>query len=252
LSIFTVNGVKYLVGVQVARLLKRKTFNMYRCMKKKKIPIRRASPQEVEFLCSVKAVRSGTHSITLVPYADGLYFIADALYRNIRFPNDNSPAKRQSYVNTKPKLHRRKPMPWDVQRSVKKSSASASSSPTSMSACLDEKQYHPSPMHMVLDPQSSMGPRPAMNFVWNSAGSDFFPVPRQDVGHLGFPPLVGPQHGFHISSLVNASDDPCIGEAPRHKANRGLSLSSSLEGRAPGPVVTPTRMMIGPTSNTEM
>lgn len=121
MSVVTFEGIHYLVGVQVARRLNRKTFNMYRCMKKKKIDIRRATQKEVDFLKGVGAVHAGTHSITLVPFKDGLCFAADVLYRNIRFPNEEPSAKRKkSFVHVKSKIHRRKPLPWDVQRAVKK------------------------------------------------------------------------------------------------------------------------------------
>jgi hypothetical protein len=121
MSVVTFEGIHYLVGVQVARRLNRKTFNMYRCMKKKKIDIRRATQKEVDFLKGVGAVHAGTHSITLVPFKDGLCFAADVLYRNIRFPNEEPSAKRKkSFVLVKSKIHRRKPLPWDVQRAVKR------------------------------------------------------------------------------------------------------------------------------------
>jgi hypothetical protein len=112
---------KYLVGVQIAQLLHRKTFNLYRCMKKKKIALRRALPEEVEFLTNVGAVHSGTHSVTLVPYQEGLCFIADAYYRYVRFPNEGPTMakRRKSYAQAKCRIHRRKPLPWDVQRAIK-------------------------------------------------------------------------------------------------------------------------------------
>eukprot|EP00211_Chloroparvula_japonica_P014286 CAMPEP_0119137156 /NCGR_PEP_ID=MMETSP1310-20130426/23043_1 /TAXON_ID=464262 /ORGANISM="Genus nov. species nov., Strain RCC2339" /LENGTH=238 /DNA_ID=CAMNT_0007128219 /DNA_START=206 /DNA_END=919 /DNA_ORIENTATION=+ len=123
LSLFTTKSMTYLLGVQLAKLLDRKTFNMYRCMKKKNIVLRRATHQEVEFLCASHAVRTGTHSVTLVPFADALYFVADAIYRNVRLPNEPTKVRRRaSYVRTRPPLHRRKPFPWDVQRSIRKES----------------------------------------------------------------------------------------------------------------------------------
>lgn len=76
LSVVYFDKQKFLIGVQIASLLKRETFNMYRSMKIKNIQIKRASPKQVDFLCECNAVRSGTHSITLIPYESGLYFIA--------------------------------------------------------------------------------------------------------------------------------------------------------------------------------
>jgi hypothetical protein len=72
----------YLIGTQVAALLKRETFNMYRSMKIKLVDLERATAEQVDFLCQVGAVRSGTHSVTLIPYQEGLYFIAGMLVRN--------------------------------------------------------------------------------------------------------------------------------------------------------------------------
>ena len=148
MSVVIFDGVHYLVGVQVARKLNRKTFNMYRCMKKKKIEIRRATQKEVDFLKGVGAVHAGTHSITLVPFKDGLCFAADVLYRNIRFPNEEPSAKRKkSFVLVKSKIHRRKPLPWDVQRAVKKQCAPRIFlSPESQNLTL-AKETSPTPLH---------------------------------------------------------------------------------------------------------
>lgn len=136
-SMFTISGqslhavqfdAKYVIGAQVASLLKRETFNMYRSLKIKKISIRRASPQEVSFLVKCEAVRVGTHSVTLIPHDEGLFFIADALQKLRKCPS-NCPCctvmgkKKQpkSYLAARPRLHRRKPLPWDLHRSLKPS-----------------------------------------------------------------------------------------------------------------------------------
>ena len=76
LSVVRIEGEEYLIGVQIATLLKRETFNMYRSMKIKNIQIKRANPEHVEYLCNCNAVRTGTHSVTLIPYESGLYFVA--------------------------------------------------------------------------------------------------------------------------------------------------------------------------------
>jgi hypothetical protein len=75
-------GERLLIGAQVATLLKRETFNMYRSMKIKRINIRRANPAEVAFLVKAEAVRVGTHSVTLIPLEKGLYFIAGMFKRS--------------------------------------------------------------------------------------------------------------------------------------------------------------------------
>ena len=76
LSVVYFDKQKYLIGVQIASLLKRETFNMYRSMKIKNIRIKRADPKQVDYLCECNAVRPGTHSVTLIPFESGLYFIA--------------------------------------------------------------------------------------------------------------------------------------------------------------------------------
>lgn len=46
-SVFEVNGEKYLLGVQMASLLRRETYNVYRSLKIKKIALQRATAAEV-------------------------------------------------------------------------------------------------------------------------------------------------------------------------------------------------------------
>eukprot|EP01094_Clydonella_sp_ATCC50884_P024346 TRINITY_DN607_c1_g1_i1.p1 TRINITY_DN607_c1_g1~~TRINITY_DN607_c1_g1_i1.p1 ORF type:complete len:239 (-),score=91.12 TRINITY_DN607_c1_g1_i1:454-1170(-) len=123
LSVVRVGGPEqYLIGTQVASLLKRETFNMYRSMKIKKIPIQRATPEQVEYLTKCGAVKPGTHSVTLIPLNDGLYFAADAWYRQHRFETPYVKSKSnkvRSFLTERPKLDRRKAHPWNVHRALK-------------------------------------------------------------------------------------------------------------------------------------
>ena len=80
LSVIRLDGEEFLIGVQIASLLKRETFNMYRSMKIKNILIQRANVEQVDFLCKCNAVRTGTHSVTLIPYHSGLYFISGSFF----------------------------------------------------------------------------------------------------------------------------------------------------------------------------
>ena len=80
LSVVRLEGEDYLIGVQIATLLRRETFNMYRSMKIKNIHIKRANPDHVDYLCKCNAVRPGTHSVTLIPYESGLYFVAGRFF----------------------------------------------------------------------------------------------------------------------------------------------------------------------------
>jgi len=93
---------------------------MYRSMKIKNIRIKRADPEQVEYLCQCNAVRAGTHSVTLIPFESGLYFIADAWNRQHKAEGAQEVRKIRSFIADKPKLHRRKPHPWNVHRSLKK------------------------------------------------------------------------------------------------------------------------------------
>mmetsp|Transcript_15521 Transcript_15521/g.44019 ORF Transcript_15521/g.44019 Transcript_15521/m.44019 type:complete len:200 (-) Transcript_15521:295-894(-) len=77
---------KYFIGVQVARLLKRQTFNMYRSMKSKRIRVIRASPDQIKHLLKVGVVPRNTHSVTLVPYKEALEFMADHWKREPPIP----------------------------------------------------------------------------------------------------------------------------------------------------------------------
>eukprot|EP01098_Paradermamoeba_levis_P005707 TRINITY_DN2394_c0_g3_i2.p1 TRINITY_DN2394_c0_g3~~TRINITY_DN2394_c0_g3_i2.p1 ORF type:complete len:427 (-),score=138.98 TRINITY_DN2394_c0_g3_i2:181-1461(-) len=75
---------KFLVGREVATLLKRQTFNMYRSMKLRGIGILRAIPDHLDFFSQLGVVKVGTHSLTLVPYEDGKKFIRDCKLREAR------------------------------------------------------------------------------------------------------------------------------------------------------------------------
>lgn len=75
LSVILLSDKKFLVGVQIASLLSRETFNLYRSLKIKNVPITRASQEQIEFLTKMGAVKAGTHSVTLVAYEDAINFI---------------------------------------------------------------------------------------------------------------------------------------------------------------------------------
>jgi hypothetical protein len=136
LSVIRLDGEEFLIGVQIASLLKRETFNMYRSMKIKNISIQRANPEQVDFLCKCNAVRTGTHSVTLIPHESGLYFIADAISRQKKSENfpfavqiEKSKNTSKTFAAHQPKLHRRKAHPWDVHRSIKKEDLNSINSP---------------------------------------------------------------------------------------------------------------------------
>jgi hypothetical protein len=69
------DGRRWLVGVQIAALLHRETYNLYRSLKLKKVPVKRATPEQLEFLLRSRIVRPGTRSVTFVGYHEAIPFI---------------------------------------------------------------------------------------------------------------------------------------------------------------------------------
>jgi len=67
----------WLVGVQVAVLLNRETYNLYRSMKNKGITMERASIQQIDQLLAQDLVKAGTRSITLIPLEQARSFILE-------------------------------------------------------------------------------------------------------------------------------------------------------------------------------
>lgn len=86
----------------------------------KNVPYERATQHELDYMIQVGVLLSGTRSATLVPYTDALYYLAD-IKRPI--PNLNqssdSDAPPPSWLSTRPRIHRRKPHPWEITRSLK-------------------------------------------------------------------------------------------------------------------------------------
>lgn len=81
LSVVLIEERKFLIGVQIAKLLKRETFNLYRSMKVKGIEIVRAVSEQVEFLMRVNAVKRGTRSVTLISYEPTVEFVEHEFQR---------------------------------------------------------------------------------------------------------------------------------------------------------------------------
>ncbi len=59
------------IGVQLAQILQRETFNLYRSLKLCGCDVVRCDADEIEELQRLGSVRRGVHSATLVPYAAG-------------------------------------------------------------------------------------------------------------------------------------------------------------------------------------
>lgn len=114
---------KYFIGKQLSVLLNRQTYNLYRCFKKKNIKmIPMTLEKEIDYLKSFNAISYGTHRVTYVPFNEALCYIADIFYRQQK--KDKNPlilkGSRFSYFSKINKIHRRKPLPWNIHRSIKK------------------------------------------------------------------------------------------------------------------------------------
>src|SRR5438045_775185 len=75
LTVLWVDDEHWLIGVQVAALLERETYNLYQSMKVKNIALRRATSEQVEFLQNHDLVRTWTRSATLVPLDQSVSFL---------------------------------------------------------------------------------------------------------------------------------------------------------------------------------
>lgn len=92
LVVVMLGGVEYLIGVHVAKLLKKETFNLYRSFKVKNIQVVRASNTELEWCLQARIVKKGTRSVTFVPYYSAKSFVED------EYPN-TSYNETASYIN---------------------------------------------------------------------------------------------------------------------------------------------------------
>eukprot|EP01103_Thecamoeba_quadrilineata_P017977 TRINITY_DN6615_c0_g1_i1.p1 TRINITY_DN6615_c0_g1~~TRINITY_DN6615_c0_g1_i1.p1 ORF type:complete len:205 (-),score=24.43 TRINITY_DN6615_c0_g1_i1:50-628(-) len=79
LCILIFDQERYYIGVEIAQLLQRETYNLYRSLKVKNITLRRASPEQVDHLLKTNIVKPGTRSITLIPIEKSRSFIKDEL-----------------------------------------------------------------------------------------------------------------------------------------------------------------------------
>jgi len=99
ISVVLIEDRKYLIGVQVAKLLKRETFNLYRSMKVKGIEIIRAVSEQVEYLMRVNAVKRGTRSVTLIAYQPTVEFVESELSRIQKMETGGSRKDRDTDSN---------------------------------------------------------------------------------------------------------------------------------------------------------
>jgi len=97
MSVLTLGDREFLIGVQIAQLLKRETFNLYRSLKIKGIDVIRAANEQVDYLVNCNSIKRGTHSVTLVPYEDGVAFVSEERRRQeSRGPRKHKPKRSVS------------------------------------------------------------------------------------------------------------------------------------------------------------
>jgi len=92
------SGKYYLIGVQIAHLLNRETFNLYRSMKLSNIDVVKCHPEQIEELTQSDAIKRGIHSVTLIPYEQGILYIAKELKRKPRKKKDKSKKTTKSGI----------------------------------------------------------------------------------------------------------------------------------------------------------
>lgn len=102
MSVITLNNQKYMIGVQIAHLLQRETYNLYRSMKVKNLAITRASPEQVDYLLKTNVVKPGTRSITFIPIDQAIAYIEEEIKKvGLRKKKDKSPTKLFTVEKTK-------------------------------------------------------------------------------------------------------------------------------------------------------
>lgn len=106
MTVITWQSKQYLIGVQIAHYLKRETFNLYRSMKLANIDIIKCQPQEIEELTQLDAIKRGIHSVTLVPYDQGVMYISKELKRKPRKKSEKRARDEKVIVASSPPLRR--------------------------------------------------------------------------------------------------------------------------------------------------
>jgi len=79
ITVVWVNDRRWMIGVQVASLLERETYNLYRSLKVKNIEVKRATVEQIDYLLKNDIVRTGTRSITFISLDHSISFLSDEL-----------------------------------------------------------------------------------------------------------------------------------------------------------------------------
>ena len=100
ITVFTIHGddgrpAKYLIGVQVSKILRRQTFNLYRSLKLKGVGVIRATPQQVGFLLRTQSLPPNSHSVSLIPYKGAKDFILENFKGKIDEPTPTASKSAQ-------------------------------------------------------------------------------------------------------------------------------------------------------------
>jgi len=83
LTIVDIKGTHYVIGLQIAKLIKNETSNLYRSLKRMGFDILRATPDQVRYINALKLpLISVSHSITFIKLKEILTYLNQ---RNIEF-----------------------------------------------------------------------------------------------------------------------------------------------------------------------
>jgi hypothetical protein len=99
------DSFEYVLGVDLANLLHRSTSNLYKSLRKSKVPIRPAGEAEIEYLILNKRIlRRTTYSAMLVPLGDSLDLLlgkreSAAVYYLLSSPPVTPPCGDNAYNN---------------------------------------------------------------------------------------------------------------------------------------------------------
>lgn len=76
LTIIELEGSHYLIGIQLAKLIKSETSNMYRALKRMGFNTRRATPDQIHWINTLRLPLVGvTHSITFIKLQEALSYL---------------------------------------------------------------------------------------------------------------------------------------------------------------------------------
>lgn len=227
LAVIQIENARYLLGVQLAKLLRRETSNLYRSLKRSGISLQRASSDQVRWINSLNlCFVQKTHSITFVPLREAIDFLTEE-FRRRKPPKPEQP---YSGCSTLPRnsqesglLYEQSP-PSQMVFSFSAQPSTSSGSVSSQATPLDFKQYS---LGMLEEAQS----------YFNRS------YPTSDYGHLWSSPPQPPPSSTQLPYLKTLSYssfnvyDPQRTAAPQASAlphsSLCLSGSGSTAGRAP-------------------